>query len=68
MLDNCTMLNENSLYSGNIVKRADAAAVYGKRWCNITNLETTYDRNTGISGIILLHDYGSLINNMSTFR
>ncbi len=68
MLDNCTMLNEKSLYSGNVVTNADAAALYGKRWCYITNVETTFQGNIGISGIIVLHDYGSLINNESTFR
>ncbi len=68
MLDNCTMLNENSLYSGNVVTQVDAAAVYGKRWCDITNVETTFEGNTGIGGIVLVHDYGSLINNASTSR
>ena len=68
MLDNCTMLNEKSLYSGNVVAHADAAVLYGKRWCDITNVKTTFQENTGISGIIVLHDYGFLINNESTFR
>ena len=68
MLDNSTMLNVNSLYSGNAVTHADAAAVYGMRWCNITNVETTFEENTGIKGIIMLQNDGSLFNDASTFR
>ncbi len=68
MLDNCTVNNVNSLYFGNIVTHSDAAAVYGKRWCDITNVETTFEENTGIYGIIILQDHGFLVNNASIFR
>ena len=47
-----------------------AAAVHGERWCDITNIETTFEENAGpgAGGIIILKDHGSLINNGSTLR
>ncbi len=68
--DNCTVLNVNSFYSRNIVTNAGAAAVYGQRWCDISNVETIFQENTGpgADGIIILKDHGSLINEGSTFR
>ena len=64
------MVNVNSLYSRNIVTNSGAAAVHGERWCDITNIETTFEENTGsgADGIIILKDYGSLINNRSILR
>ena len=68
LLDNCTVLNMNSVYSGNKVTSADAAAVYGIRWCNITNIDTKFNTNTGIIGIVMIRHFGYLLNNASTFR
>ncbi len=68
MRDNCTLVNVHSVYSGNVVTDDGAAAIYGKRWCNITNVQTTFEYNSGIDGIIKLKDYGSVFNNLSTFR
>ena len=68
MLGECTVLNTNSLYSGNVVTHGDAAAVYGMSWCDITNVETTFEGNEGIKGIIILLDHGSLTNIGSYFR
>ncbi len=68
MHDNCTLTNMNSLYSGNVVTNANAAAVYGIRWCHVTNSETIFEENTGIDGTIVLQSYCSLVNNMTTFR
>ncbi len=68
MLDNCTLLNSDSVYSENIVTVNGAAAVYGKRWCNITNVGTTFADNTGVDGIIILNNHGTLINDASLYR
>ncbi len=68
MLDNSTVVNINSLYSDNVVRHDDAAAVYGMRWCDITNVRTIFEDNIGVKGIIMLQNYGSIINNASTFR
>ncbi len=64
------MLNINSLYSHNVITNYGAAAVHGERWCDITNIETTFEENTGpgARGIVTLYDRGSLINNGSIFR
>ena len=63
-------MNVNSLYSHNIVTNAGAAALYGQRWCDIFNVETIFQENTGpgADGIIILKDHGSLINNGSILR
>ncbi len=68
--DNCTVLIVNSLYSRNIVTNDGAAVLYGERWCDITNVETIVQENTGpgADGIIILKDHGSLENERSTFR
>ncbi len=68
MYDNCTLVNVNSVYSGNIIIDDGAAAIYGKRWCDITNVETSFEYNHGIDGIVILKEYGSLLNNLSTYR
>ena len=64
------MTNVHSLYSGNIVTNYGAAAVHGERWCDITNIKTTFEQNTGTGalGIVTLKDHGSLINNASIIR
>ena len=64
------MLNVNSLYFHNTVTHDGAAAVHGKRWCDITNVETIFQENTGpgADGIIILKDHGSLEIKGSIFR
>ena len=69
MRDNSTVLNVNSVYSGNMVFEDDgSSAVSGWGWCDITNIQTTFEENTGPDGIVMLWEHGSLINNASTFR
>ncbi len=68
MKDNCTVVNVNSLFHGNVIINDGAATIYGQRFCDVTNIETTFEYNNGIDGIVILQDYGTLLNNASTYR
>ena len=68
MYDNSTLVNVNSVYHGNVITDGGAATIYGQRWCEITNIETTFEYNKGVDGIVILQDYGTLLNNASTYR
>ena len=66
--DNCTVLNFKSVFSRNVVTNAGAAALHARRESNITNIETRFEKNEGMDGIIILLDYCNLVNTGSSFR
>ncbi len=67
LMNNCTLLNNDSLYSGNKARNY-AGVIEGVKNTSITNINTMVINNVGIRGIVSVLEDSKLLNKDSTFR
>ncbi len=68
VMNNCTLLNRDSLYSGNKAMVYFSGAMHGAIRSIITNINTTVRGNWGTYGLVRIEQDSKLFNNHSTFR